>query len=92
MNNSSVHNKRIKNNANGMADVTKSNRFHALEEKGAWTDPLSLRQNFLTNKWRIALGEWWSHFRLHDSVNGENSSPEKDLHNYLSLSVASELL
>lgn len=73
MSDSSVHNKRIEKNANGMADVAKSIHFHALEETGS----LCLGQNFLINKWRVGLCELWSHFQLHDSMNVENSCMEK---------------
>lgn len=42
-------NKRIKNNANGMANVAKSDHFHGLEEKGPRINPLAPGQNFVSS-------------------------------------------
>ena len=42
-----MHNKRIQNYANGIANVAKRNHFYALVEKGTMTNPLALGQNFL---------------------------------------------
>lgn len=64
MSDSSVWNKRVKNNPNGMATVAKSDHFHALERLGR--NPLALGQNFVSSINREL--DWVNHIGVSSSL------------------------